>query len=173
MSTSPDLERMSRRVGAMTVTLKSDLEIEFSRTFAAPRRLVFEAHAKAEHVRRWWGPRGSTMTACDLDFRPGGKWRFVLRTADGQEVAFHGEYREIVAPERFVWTFGFDGMPGPAGLETYAFSEQDGRTTLVAVSHFDSIESRDAALQTGMEQGAAETWDRLEDLLLQGLPAGR
>jgi uncharacterized protein YndB with AHSA1/START domain len=148
----------------MRVTLKSNLEIEFSRVFDAPRRLVFEAHAKPEHVRRWWGPHGS-VTSCDLDFRPGGKWRFVVRTGGGKEVAFFGEYREIVAPERFVWTFGFDGMPGPAGLETYTFTEADGKTTLVAVGHFDSIESRDAAIQSGMEKGAAETWDRLEELL--------
>ena len=149
----------------MTLTLKSDLEIEFSRVFDAPRRLVFEAHAKPEHVRRWWGPRGSTMTTCELDFRPGGRWRFVIRTRGGKEVAFHGEYREIVAPERFVWTFGFDGMPGPAGVETYTFTEHDGKTTLTSVGLFDSIASRDAAIQSGMETGAAETWDRLEELL--------
>jgi uncharacterized protein YndB with AHSA1/START domain len=148
----------------MTVTLKSNLDIEFSRVFEAPRRLVFEAHAKPEHVRRWWGPHGS-VTTCELDFRPGGKWRFVVRTAGGKEVAFYGEYREIVPPERFVWTFGFDGMPGPPGLETYTFTEADGKTTLIAVGHFDSIESRDAAIQSGMEKGAAETWDRLEELL--------
>jgi uncharacterized protein YndB with AHSA1/START domain len=147
------------------VTLKSNLEVEFSRVFDAPRRLVFEAHAKPEHVRRWWGGPGSTMTTCELDFRPGGKWRFVVRTGRGKEVAFFGEYREIVVPERFVWTFGFDGMPGPPGLETYTFTETDGKTTLIAVGHFTSIESRDAAIQSGMEKGAAEMWDRLEELL--------
>jgi uncharacterized protein YndB with AHSA1/START domain len=150
----------------MTVTLKSNLEIEFSRVFDAPRRLVFEAHAKPEHVRRWWGPHDSTMTACDLDFRPGGKWRFVIRKSSGKEIAFFGEYREIRAPERFVWTFAFDGLPpGEAGLETYNFTEADGKTTLVAVGHFSSIESRDAAIASGMEKGAAETWDRLAELL--------
>ena len=163
MSPNHDSTPVSRRVGAMTVTLKSNLEVEFTRVFDAPRRLVFEAHARPEHVRRWWGPRGSTMTTCELDFRPGGRWRFVIRTADGREVAFHGEYREIVAPERFVWTFGFNGMEG--GLETYGFEEADGKTTLIAVGHFDSIESRDAAIRSGMEKGAAETWDRLEELL--------
>jgi uncharacterized protein YndB with AHSA1/START domain len=150
----------------MTLTLKSDLEIEFTRVFDAPRRLVFEAHAKPEHVRRWWGPRDTTMIACEMDFRAGGKWRFVLRKESGFEIAFFGEYREIVVPERFVWTFGFDGMPpGPAGLETYTFTEHEGKTTLVSVGHFDSIESRDAAIASGMEHGAAETWDRLAELL--------
>ena len=165
MSTSHSPQQVTRRTGAMTMTVKSDLEIEFSREFDAPRRLVFEAHSKAEHVRRWWGPRGSTMTACELDFRAGGKWRFVIRTAHGQEVAFHGEYKEIRSPEWFVWTFGFDGMPGPPGFESYTFTEREGRTTLVSVSHFDSIESRDAAIASGMERGAAETLDRLEELL--------
>lgn len=165
MSSSHDVQRVSRRIGAMTLTVKSDLEVEFSRVFNAPRRLVFEAHARPEHVRRWWGPHDTTMTACELDFRPGGKWRFVLRTGRGQEVAFFGEYREIVTPERFVWTFGFDGMPGPPGLETYTFTEAGGTTTLTSVAHFDSIESREAALASGMEKGAAETWDRLEALL--------
>lgn len=165
MNASHDVKQASRRVGAMTVTVKSDLEVEFSRVFDAPRRLVFEAHARAEHVRRWWGPRGTTMTECELDFRPGGKWRFVIRKSGGQVYAFHGEFREIVVPERFVWTFGFDGMPGPPGLETYTFTEAGGQTTLTSVAHFDSIEARDAAIASGMETGAAETWDRLEELL--------
>jgi uncharacterized protein YndB with AHSA1/START domain len=159
-------EEEVRQIGAMTVRLKSNLEIEFSRVFDAPRRLVFEAHAKCEHVRRWWGSRDTPMVACEMDFRPGGKWRFVLRKPSGFEIAFFGEYREIVAPERFVWTFGFDGMPpGPPGLETYTFTEHEGKTTLVAVGHFTSIESRDGAIASGMEQGAAETWDRLAELL--------
>ena len=166
MTATHSSPQVSRRVGAMTLTLKSNLEIEFSRVFDAPRRLVFEAHAKPEHVRRWWGPHGSTMTSCDLDFRPGGRWRFVIRTGGGKEVAFFGEYREILPPERFVWTFGFDGLPpAEAGLETYTFTEAEGKTTLVAVGHFTSIESRDAAIASGMEKGAAETWDRLAELL--------
>jgi uncharacterized protein YndB with AHSA1/START domain len=164
MSASHEPVPVSRQVGKMTVTLKSNLDVVFTRVFDAPRRLVWEAHARPEHVRRWWGGRGSTMTTCEMDFRPGGRWRYVLRTADGREVAFFGEYREILAPERFVWTFGFDGMPG--GLETYTFEEADGKTTLLAVGHFGSIESRDAAIRSGMEKGAAEMWDRLEELLL-------
>lgn len=166
MSATHSPQVTSRKVGAMTVTLRSNLDVEFSRVFDAPRRLVFEAHAKAEHVRRWWGPRGSTMPECELDFRPGGRWRFVVRTEDGKQIAFFGEYREIHEPERFVWTFAFDGLPpGEAGLETYTFTEAVGKTTLVAVGHFKSIESRDAAIASGMEKGAAETWDRLAELL--------
>ena len=163
MSASPSTYPISRQVGRMTLIVKSDLEVEFTRVFDAPRRLVFEAHSRAEHVRRWWG---AVVPFCEIDFRPGGRWRIVVRTDDGKEIAFFGEYREIVPPERFVWTFAFDGMAEPeAGLETYTFTEHEGRTTLSAIGHFTSVASRDAALASGMEQGAAECWDRLADVL--------
>jgi uncharacterized protein YndB with AHSA1/START domain len=149
----------------MTLTLKSDLEIELTRVFNAPRRLVFEAHSKAEHVRHWWGGRDTTMTVCDMDFRPGGAWRYVIRKPTGQEYGFGGEFREIVPPERFIWTFGFDGMPGEPGIEIYTFDEREGRTILTTVSKFDSIEQRDQVIASGMEKGAAELFDRLEEYL--------
>lgn len=164
MVTSNSANQTSRQVGAMTLTLKSDLEIELSRVFDAPRALVFEAHSKPEHVRQWWGRKGSTLTVCDMDFRPGGKWRYVMRKANGKEYAFSGEYLEIVPPERLVWTFGVEGMTG-AGTEVYTFTERDGRTTLTTTSRFDSIEARDAVIQSGMETGAAELFDRLEEHL--------
>lgn len=165
MVTSNSTKPISRQVGVMTLTLKSDLEIELTRVFDAPRRLVFEAHSRPEHVRRWWGPRGTTMTSCEMDFRPGGAWRYVLRKANGKEYAFRGEYREIVPPERLVWTFGFEGMPGEPGVEAFTLAERDGKTTLTAVSKFDSVEQRDAVIASGMEKGAAETYDRLEEHL--------
>ena len=123
----------SRRVGKLTVTPISDREAELTRVFDAPRRLVFEAHSKPEHVRHWWGPRDSTMVSCEMDFRPGGAWRFVLRTADGNEAAFRGEYREIVPPERIVQTFEFEGMPGAVSLETLTLEDLGDRTRIVAV----------------------------------------
>jgi uncharacterized protein YndB with AHSA1/START domain len=111
-------EKASRRIGALRLTVKSDREAQLTRVFDAPRRLVFDAMSKPEHLRRWWGPRRSTMTSCEMvDFRPGGKWRFVLREADGTEYAFRGEYREIVPPERVVQTFEFEGMPGAVSVE--------------------------------------------------------
>ena len=100
-----------------------------------------------------------------MDFRPGGRWRFVLRDMDGNEFGFRGEYREIVPPERIVWTFEFDGMPGHVSVETLVFEEHDGKTTLTGTSVFDSKEDRDGMLQSGMEEGAAETWDRLAEYL--------
>ena len=157
--------QLPQQVGKMTLALKSELEIEFTRVFDAPRRLVFEAHSKPEHIRRWWGPRGATMPVCEMDFRPGGKWRYVIRKENGNEQGFGGEYREIVPPERIVWTFGFDGMPGEPGVEVLTLTEENGKTTLKAYSKFNSIAERDGAIASGMAKGAAETWDRLEELL--------
>jgi uncharacterized protein YndB with AHSA1/START domain len=155
----------SRQVGAMTLTLKSDLEVEITRVFNAPRRLVFEAHTKPEHMQRWWGPRNTTMVGCEMDFRAGGSYRYVLRKAGGQQYAFRGEYREVVAPERIVQTFEFEGMPGAAIEETLTFTEHEGRTTLTVTSKANSIAVRDGLVHSGMEKGAAETYDRLEEHL--------
>jgi uncharacterized protein YndB with AHSA1/START domain len=159
-STTP----ITRKIGAMTLTLKSDVEIELSRTFEAPRELVFEAHSKAEHVRQWWGSKDTTMPVCDMDFRPGGGWRYVIRKPNGKEYGFGGTFVEIVPPEWFSWMFGVDGMPGE-GLEVYRFTEHDGKTTLTTTSHFPSVEIRDAVIASGMENGAAELFDRLEEYL--------
>jgi uncharacterized protein YndB with AHSA1/START domain len=155
----------TRSIGKMTLTLPSDTEIVMTRVFDAPRARVFAAHASCEHVRAWWGPHGHTMPECHMDFREGGTWRFVNRDAQGNTFTFFGEYREIVEPERIAWTFGFEGMPGEPGLETLTLTEQDGRTILTTRSFFPSIEARDATIATGMERGAAETWDRLEEHL--------
>jgi uncharacterized protein YndB with AHSA1/START domain len=149
----------------LVVTLPSDHEIQMSRVFDAPRRLVFDAHTSVEHMRHWWGPRGFTMVSGEMDFRPGGAWRFVLRKPDGREYAFRGEFREIVPPERIVWTFEFEGEPGQVAVETLTLVERDGKTTLTTRSVASSREARDAVLRSGMEQGAAETWDRLEEYL--------
>ena len=158
-------EQVTRQVGKMTLTVKSDREAELKRVFDAPRRLVWEALSKPEHVPHWWGPRRNTMTSCELDLRPGGSWRFVLRGPDGNEYAFRGEIRELVPPERVVQTFEFEGMPGAVSVETLTLTEHDGRTTLTATSTFDSVEALDGMLQSGMEGGAAETYDRLEEYL--------
>ena len=148
-----------------SLTMPSDTELVITREFNAPRALLFEALSKPEHVKRWYGLRQLTMPVCEMDFRPGGKWRYVIRKANGREQGFGGEYREIVPPERIVWTFGFDGMPGEPGEEVLTLVEQDGVTTLTAYSKFNSIEERDGAIASGMETGAAETYDRLEELL--------
>lgn len=146
----------------LEVTLPSDTEIRMTRVFDAPRELVFEAHSKPEHISQWWGRRQDTMPICELDFRPGGKWRFVNRGDDGEH-AFRGEFREVVRPERITWTFEYEGMPGHISVETLTFTEHEGQTTLTSTSVFPSKEERDGMLETGMETGANETWDRLEE----------
>jgi uncharacterized protein YndB with AHSA1/START domain len=146
----------------MQVSLPSDREILLTRVFDAPRALVFEAYSKPEHVRHWWGPARFELTVCEMDFRPGGTWRFVQRDTDGTEHGFHGEYREIVAPERLVYTFEYEGAPGHVSVESITFDEHDGRTVATNVIVFDTPEARDATLRAGMESGAAETLDRLE-----------
>ena len=156
----------------LTVTTPSDREIVMTRVFDAPRDLVFEAHTSCEHLSRWWGPRRYEVIGCEVDFRPGGPWRIVHRGPEGEEYAFRGEYREIVRPERIVWTFEFEGMPGKISVETQTLEEHDGKTTFTSTTVFDSVEERDGMLESGMESGAAETMDRLDEYLevLRGGP---
>ncbi|MFC1418256.1 SRPBCC family protein [Streptacidiphilus cavernicola] len=147
----------------LTVTLPSDLEITMVRMFDAPRALVFEAHASCEHLRHWWG-RGNPLD-CELDFRPGGAYRFVEHTPDGEQYAFRGEYREILAPERIVRTFEYEGMPGHVCLESLELTEEHGRTTVTSTIRFDTKEERDSMVASGMEYGARQSYDALAGYL--------
>ena len=151
----------------LTVTMPSDREIVMTRVFDALRRLVFEAHSKPEHVAQWWGPRGTTLSVCEMDFRPGGAWRYVVRESNGKESPFKGVYREIVPPERIVWTFIYDVEPHSVHetIETMIFTEQDGKTTITTTSPYPSREVRDGVAASGMEEGARETYDRLAEHL--------
>jgi uncharacterized protein YndB with AHSA1/START domain len=148
-----------------TLTLPSDREILITRVFDAPRALVFETMNRPEHMKRWWGPRGYELTVCEIDLRPGGAYRFVQRTADGQEFAFRGEYREVVPPERVVTTFEFEGMPGHISLVTVILDEQDGKTLMTETMLFDTADDRDGMIQSGMESGMRESLDQLAELL--------
>jgi uncharacterized protein YndB with AHSA1/START domain len=153
----------------LTVTLPSDREVVLTREFDAPRDLVFEAFSKPEHMAHWWGQKGSTLPVCEMDFRPGGAWRFVEHAADGNEYGFRGEYREIVSPERIAWTFEFEGLPGHVCLETMVFEDveqgQRRRTRITGTTVFDSIEDRNGMVQSGMAQGASEAYERLAEYL--------
>lgn len=142
-------------------------QVVYTRVFAAPRDLVFEAWTRPEHVRRWWGPRGFTVTVCEIDLRPGGAYRFVQRGPDGNDYPFKGEYREIVPPERLVYTQIFDvpGLSDHVLLVTGTFDEHEGGTLFTGRLLFESTEDRVAAMDTGMAQGMAETLDRLEEYL--------
>jgi uncharacterized protein YndB with AHSA1/START domain len=159
----------------LKVTTPSDREIHVTRVFDAPRELVFEAHSSCEHMSNWWGPRKYEVASCELDFRPGGKWRVVHRGPEGEDdQGFRGEFREIVPPERIVWTFEWEGAPGHVSVETLTLEERDGKTLLTANAVYDSVEDRDGMLQTGMEAGMIETYERLDEYLevLKGRSAG-
>lgn len=158
---------MGKNASGLTVTLPSDLEIVLTRVFNAPRRLVFEAHTTPEHVRRWWGCRDSTLTVCEMDFHVGGAWRYVIKMSDGSEHPFKGVYREIVPPERLAYTFIYDVdfIRDHEALETITFDERNGKTTLKSTILHKTREARDGQLQSGMEIGAAETLNRLEEYL--------
>jgi uncharacterized protein YndB with AHSA1/START domain len=151
---------------ALTTTLPSDREIEMTREFDAPRELVFKAFTDPELIPRWWGQRNSTTIVDKLDLRPGGLWRFVQRTPDGTEHAFNGEFREIVPPVRLAYTFEYESMAGHIVIDTVDFEEIDGKTKVITRSLFQSVEDRDGMLNSGMEAGAAESYDRLAELLV-------
>jgi len=133
---------------------------------------VFKAYTDPELIPRWWGPRRYATTVDKMDVRPGGVWRFVHRAADGGEYAFNGVYREIVPPKRLVYTFNYEGAPGHEAVETVTFEEAEGgKTRMTDHLLFETREERDGMLNSGMEEGAAETIDRLAELLRE-LQAG-
>ena len=146
------------------LTLPSDREIRMSRIFDAPRDLVFKTMTDPTAVPHWWGPRSLTTVVETMDVRPGGSWRFVQNDANGGTYVFHGEYREVTPPERVVNTFEFDGFPGHVVVEMLTLEDLGARTRVTMTSFFESTEDRDGMLHSGMETGAVESWDRLEEL---------
>lgn len=140
-------------------------DIVFKRVFDAPREVVFRALTDPSLIPNWWGPRRYETIVDVMEPRPGGRWRWIHRADDGAEYGFHGVYHDIVAPERVVQTTEFEGVPGHVGLETATLEEIDGKTHMLAVSLFPSVEDRDATVQSGMEAGALESFDRLAELV--------
>jgi uncharacterized protein YndB with AHSA1/START domain len=153
------------RSGTAKVTLPSDTQILITREFDAPARLVWKAYTTPELIKRWWAGERGTVTSVEVDLRVGGHWRYVMMANEGFEVAFHGEYREILPNERLVTTEAFEGIPDPDGnaaLVAATFTENEGRTLLeVLVEHRDK-EGRDAHINSGMEVGMQEGMDALE-----------
>lgn len=139
--------------------------IVMRRAFAVRRRFVFEAWTRQEHVASWWGPRGSRLTVCEIDLRAAGSWRLVLRTVDGRERGFGGVFREVLPPERLIYTIRYDGAPGADALQTLTLTEGDRRTMLLTTSVHPSVGHRDHHIRVGMEVGTAEAMDRLADYL--------
>jgi uncharacterized protein YndB with AHSA1/START domain len=147
-----------------TVTLPTDEQILITRAFDAPKHLVYRAWTTPELVKRWWSGRQGQVTSAEIDLRVGGLWRFVMVATGGQEVAFHGEYREIVPEERIVSTEVFEGMPDAEALDTVTFTEVDGRTMLTLLVEHQSKDHRDAHIDSGMETGMQEAFDLLEQV---------
>ena len=133
--------------------------------FDAPRDLVFRAYMEPDLITRWLGPRRLTMTVERQEARDGGRWRFVNHDDDGTEYGFHGVFHGDPSPERTVRTFEFEGAPGHGSLEELRIEERGGRSYVHALAVYQSVEARDAMVQSGMEVGVREGWERLEELL--------
>ncbi|MGD0880985.1 MAG: SRPBCC family protein [Acidimicrobiales bacterium] len=156
---------MGNRHGSAVVTLPSDTEILITREFDAPADLVFEAWTTPELVTCWWAGDRGEVTDAQIDFRVGGRWRWVMIANGGFEVAFSGEYLEIDRPHRIVRTELFELVPDAESVSTTTFEEADGVTTLRILGRYPSQEHRDATLASGMEGGLQSSLDELEDLV--------
>lgn len=159
------------RGSTKSTTIYSDGgDLTFERTFDAPREQVWKAFTDPKLIPRWWGPHGTTTTVAEMDVRPGGKWRYISRGPNRDDVEFYGEYRKIDPPKGFEWTFMFDvdGLGPQGGAETFTFEDLGGKTKVTSVGHMGSVEAIEGAVSTGMVGGAIETWDRLAALLAKG-----
>ena len=159
-----------KHVGKLQITTPSDREIAMTRVFDAPRNLVWDAWTKPELLKRWLGVRnGWSFAVCEVDLKVGGSYRYVWRGPNGVEMGMGGVYREIVRPERIIATEKFD-QPWYEGeaIDTLEFVEQGGRTTATTTVLYASRQVRDAVLESPMEQGVAESYDVLAELLARG-----
>ena len=153
--------------GTAKVTLPADDQILITREFNAPKHLVYKAYTTPELVERWWSGRRGKVTSAEIDLRVGGTWRYVMVACEaGFEVAFHGEFREIVPDEKIVTTEVYEGYPDAAALDTVTFTEVDGRTTLEILVQHETKEHRDAHINSGMEGGMQESMDALEQVAI-------
>jgi uncharacterized protein YndB with AHSA1/START domain len=162
--------RIDRGSTNTTAVYSDGGDLTFERTFDAPRDKVWKAFTVPEAIPRWWGKHGTTTIVEEMDVRPGGKWRYISRDSDREEVAFYGEYLEVDPPKGFKWTFMFDveGVGPMGGPETFIFEDVGGKTKITSTGHMGSVEVLEGALSTGMVAGALETWDRLAALLAEG-----
>ncbi|CAM3386686.1 SRPBCC family protein [Isoptericola cucumis] len=157
----------SSRKGSAVLTLPNDTDIQVTREFAAPAAAVWRVFTEPDLIARWWAGLRGTVTSVEIDPRPGGAYRYVMEAEGGFEVAFHGEFTEVVPTERLVHTEVFEGMPdgdSAATLNTYSFVEHDGRTTLTLITRAPSTEVRDAIVSSGMEGGLQEGFDLVDEL---------
>lgn len=155
--------------GSAKLTFPSDTQIHITRDFAAPKHLVYKAVTTPELVKRWWNAKRGEVTLAEIDLRVGGKWRSVMQTPDGFEVAFHGEYREIVPNEKIVQTEAYEGAPDPddnATVNTMTLTEQNGVTTMTVLIDCPNQFVRDAIVESGMEAGLQDAYDLLEEVAI-------
>jgi uncharacterized protein YndB with AHSA1/START domain len=151
-----------------TVSLPTDEQILIEREFDAPRHLVYKAYTTPELVKRWWHANRGEVTLVEIDLRVGGRWRYVMTACGGPEVGFHGEYREIVPGERIVSTEFYEGVPEGVSeddattLNTTTFTETDGRTKLTILVQAKTRMTRDAIIESGMEDGLQDALELLE-----------
>ena len=144
----------------------SDPTVILTRTFNAPRALVWKAMSQPEHILRWFGPHAHTNRMVHFDWRPGGSWKIETTTEEGHVIIFYGDYLEIVPPERTVQTFGVEGMyDGKVATETLTLTDLGDKTLYRVVSRLDTVEERDGMLSSGMEYGAREGFERLDQIL--------
>jgi len=148
--------------GLAVVTLPTDTQILITRVFDAPKHLVYKAWTTPELIKRWWGGDRGEVTVAEVDLRVGGKWRYVMIAHGTFEVAFHGEYREVIPNERVVSTEIFEPIPDVEAVVTNTFTESDGRTTLTMLVQHPNQESRDGHINSGMEDGMNEAMDHLQ-----------
>jgi uncharacterized protein YndB with AHSA1/START domain len=152
--------------GTATVALPTDDQILITREFNAPKHLVYKAFTTPELVKKWWSANRGDVTVAEIDLRVGGAWRYAMVMDDGFEVAFHGEYREIVPNERIVSTEVYEGMPEGEAVNTMTLTEVDGRTILTILVQHQSKEHRDAHIESGMEAGLQDALDLLEQVAI-------
>jgi uncharacterized protein YndB with AHSA1/START domain len=153
-------------MGKTSITAEPGVpQVVVSREFEAPRDLVFRAYTEPDLLVQWLGPRDLAMTIDRYDVRDGGRWRFVHTAADGTEFWFHGVFHGDPAPHAIVQTFEYEGTPGHVSLDTVTLEERDGTTLVRTVSSFASLEDRDFMIESGMERGARDAGERLDELL--------
>lgn len=157
---------LAKNAGKVSITLPSDREIRITRVFDWPCELVFEAWTKPDYLRQWWGCATSEIIACEVDLRVGGSWRIVMRMPDGPDQVFRGRYREIAAPHRLVYDecYDMEFCGRPEWLSTITFEDLDGRTKLTENLLHKTPEARDGHLQSGMETGLENAFNRLAEL---------
>lgn len=147
-------------------------QIISEREFDAPRELLFRAWTEPDLLKQWLGPRNLTMEIDRYDVRDGGTWRYVHRDDEGNEYAFHGVFHGDPSPEGMVQTFEYEGYPGHVSLDTLTFEERDGKTIVRTNTVFQSVEARDGMMQSGMEYGVNDGYDRLDELIAKLAPVG-